>query len=151
MKFMMNGAFTLGTLDGANIEISEQVGDDNIKIFGLKANEIEDIKNNHSYYAYDLYNNDHRIKRIMDTLTNDTFGELSGDFYLVFDEILRQNDEYFVLKDFASYMDAWHYVNNLYASNKEEWLKKSLINISRSAFFSSDRTIKEYASEIWHI
>jgi starch phosphorylase len=151
MKFMMNGAFTLGTLDGANIEISEQVGDDNIKIFGLKANEIEEIKNNHSYYAYDLYNNDQRIKRLMDTLVNDTFGRLSGDFYLVFDEILRQNDEYFVLKDFASYMDAWHYVNNLYASNKEEWLKKSLINISKSAFFSSDRTIKEYASEIWHI
>lgn len=150
MKFMMNGAITLGTLDGANVEISEQVGMDNIEIFGLRSEEVDKLKMEHSYYAWDEYNHDIRIKTIVDQLIDGTYGKLSGNFDHIYDSLLRSNDEFFVLKDFDSYVKAWHNLESLY-NNRDEWNKIALHNTAKSGFFSSDRTIKQYADEIWKL
>lgn len=150
MKFMMNGAVTLGTFDGANVEISEQVGMDNIEIFGLRSEEIDVMRREHRYFAWDEYNKDDRIKTVVDQLVDGTYGELSGDFELVYDSLLRSNDEFFVLKDFDSYVKAWRNLESLY-NRKDEWNRIALHNTAKSGFFSSDRTIKQYAEEIWKL
>lgn len=150
MKFMMNGAITLGTLDGANVEISERVGMDNIEIFGLKAEEVDSYKLNHNYYVWDEYNNNQRIKKLVDELVDGTFGKLSGNFNLIYDTLLRSNDEFFVLKDFESYMNGWNNLQKLYL-DRNKWNKISLHNTAKSGYFSSDRTIKQYCEEIWNI
>ena len=150
MKFMMNGAVTLGTMDGANVEISEQVGLENIEIFGLRSEEVDELRRNHSYYAWDEYNHNMALKRVVDQLIDGTFGRLSGNFDHIYDSLLRSNDEFFVLKDFSSYVDAWHRLENLY-TRKDEWNRISLHNTATSGFFSSDRTIKQYAEEIWKL
>ena len=149
MKFMMNGAITLGTLDGANVEIRELVGDDNCVIFGLTEEEVYALK--HGYYnAYTFYAQNPDIKRIIDSFTNGTWSDDKNDFKDIADEFLLRNDEYMVLADFEAYCDAHDVVYDLY-SNPSEWAKKCLINIAKSSYFSSDRTIKEYAEDIWHI
>ncbi len=150
MKFMMNGAITLGTLDGANVEIAELVGDENIKIFGLRSEEVDRYRSERNYYAWDEYNNDSMIKTVMDQLVDGTYGRLSGNFELVFDNVMRSNDEFFVLKDFRSYVEAWHNLERLYG-DRNEWGKISLHNTAKSGFFSSDRTIRQYAEEIWKL
>lgn len=150
MKFMMNGAITLGTLDGANVEIAEKVGMDNIEIFGLKAEEVDSYRLNHNYYVWDEYNNNQIIKRLVDELVDGTFGKLSGNFNLIYDTLLRSNDEFFVLKDFESYMNGWNNLQKLYL-DRNKWNKISLHNIAKSGYFSSDRTIKQYCEEIWNI
>ena len=149
MKFMMNGAITLGTLDGANVEISELVGDENIEIFGLKSDEVVALKAQH-YDAYQYYCNDNRIKSVVDSLTDGTFSSDLDDFKVISDELLVNGDEYLVLADFDSYVKAHEEVNRVY-QNPNEWAKKCLINIAKSAYFSSDRTIDQYAEEIWQI
>ncbi len=148
MKFMMNGAITLGTLDGANVEILNAVGEDNITIFGLKADEVENYRRNGGYPAHEYYSGNERIKRVVDSLTDGTFSESVDDFAGIRDALLFSNDYFFVLRDMPDYIDAWEKTMKLYA-DKEKWYRISLHNIAASGYFSSDRTIKEYADEIW--
>ena len=150
MKFMMNGAITLGTLDGANVEIADLVGEENIKIFGLRAEEIDRYRMEGSYLAWDAYNSDHRLKKVVDHLLDGTFSGLSGNFDLIYDNVLRKNDEFFVLKDFAAYVDAWHDLERLYR-DKTAWGRISVHNTACSGYFSSDRTIEDYVRDIWKL
>ena len=149
MKLMMNGAITLGTFDGSNVEISELVGEDNIKIFGLRANEVDDLRASRSYYAWDMYNNDRgRLGRIVDQLVDGTYARLSGNFESVHDALMVNNDQDLVLKDFYSYVQAWEELTAFYA-NREAWNRCGVHNTAESGYFSSDRTIREYAKEVW--
>lgn len=148
MKFMMNGAITLGTLDGANIEIDELVGRDNDIIFGLSEEEVNNYRN--YYNVWDYYNNDYELRCAIDALVDGTLSDDYNEFKLIYDELLTKNDEYFVCADYGSYMSAYDRMNYKY-SDKYGWAKSCLINISRSSYFSSDRTIKEYVDEIWHL
>lgn len=150
MKFMINGAITLGTLDGANIEISELVGKDNCVIFGLKEDEINTIRYNNSYNPWDIYNADPTIKKVMDSLVDGTFADDYEKFRMIFNEVMYHNDEYFILADFHNYDQARFETEKLY-SNKLRWAKMCLINIANSGYFSSDRTIEEYNRDIWHM
>ncbi len=148
MKFMMNGAITLGTLDGSTVDIAERVGPDNCKIFGLKAPEIVECRRG-GYMPMELYNCDERIRRVTDRLVDGTYERLSGNFSLVRDSVIH-GDYFFVLKDFHAYADAWLELNDAYR-DRAAWTKMSVTNIAKSWYFSSDRTIKEYATEIWHL
>ena len=150
MKFMMNGAITLGTLDGANVEIQEAVGPENIKIFGLTADETAAFYRNGGYSSQYTSDSDPRISRMMSQLVDGTFSKSGTNFWGIYDAMLRHNDEYFVLKDFAPYVNAWNELTALHG-NKHDWNRISLLNIARSGCFSSDRTIREYADDIWHI
>lgn len=150
MKFMLNGAVTLGTLDGANVEIRNAVGDDNIVIFGLSAEKVMEYYSRGGYKSWDEYHNYPRLKKVVDQLINGFFSGAGGEFRVIYDYLLRDNDEFFVLKDFCPYSEAFNKLNLLYAS-KEKWHRTSLINISKAGIFSSDRSIKEYAEEIWRI
>lgn len=150
MKFMMNGALTLGTLDGANIEIREAVGEDNIFIFGLKAEEVLHYVHQGGYKAWDEYLQNPDLKRILDQLVCGYFQEVGGEFITIHDSLLHYNDEFFVLKDFCSYYETYQKMLNLYI-RKKEWSRSTLVNIARSGCFSSDRTVSEYAEKIWNI
>lgn len=151
MKLMMNGAITLGTYDGANIEIAQLVGEDNIKIFGLRTEEVDKLRAEGGYFAWDLYNKYHdSIGRIVDRLTDDTYARLSGNFQSVRDELMVNNDHDLVLADYASYIEAWEELSEAYGERRS-WNRLAIHNTSQSGYFSSDRTIREYASEIWHI
>ena len=150
MKFMMNGAITLGTLDGANVEISELVGLDNCEIFGLKDEEVKNLKANNQYRAWDYYNNDLKIRRAIDSLTNGTFSSNPEEFKIIHDELMNKNDEYFLLADFESYANAQSHVVELY-QDRAKWARICLVNIAKSGFFSSDRTIEQYVEDIWHL
>lgn len=148
MKFMMNGAVTIGTMDGANVEIDRRVGRDNDVIFGLNVDEINRMK--YSYQAKDYYNNDERIRKVMDTFTSAVWSDNPDDFRLIFNEIMTKNDEFFVLADFASYVEAQEKIEELY-QNQKQWAKMCLVNIAKSGYFSSDRTIEQYVKEIWKV
>lgn len=150
MKFMMNGALTLGTLDGANVEIMEMAGRDNIFLFGLTAEEVLDYQINGGYHSLEYYHHDKRIREVADQLVNGFFPDTENHFTEIYDSLLGHNDQYFVLRDFASYAEAHQEVSRSYLDRKA-WLQKSLINISNSGYFSSDRTIAEYANEIWNV
>lgn len=150
MKFMMNGAITLGTLDGANVEISNFVGNDNACIFGMREEEVKKIKYENSYNPWDVYNSDERVKQIMDSLIDGTFSDDEDQFKLIFDEIMYRNDEFMVLKDMDSYLQACKRIEGMYLQ-RDDWGKKCLVNIAKSGWFSSDRTIAEYNRDIWHL
>ena len=150
MKFMMNGAVTLGTMDGANVEMYERLGDDNIVIFGLRDHEVEDLKRSNTYSAWNYYNNDPKIKKVVDSLTDGTFHQSREEFKLIFDELMSKNDEYFLLADFESYREAQAKINELY-QDRQKWSAMCLKNIAESGYFSSDRTIEEYVNDIWHL
>ncbi|GFI61635.1 glycogen phosphorylase [Clostridiales bacterium] len=151
MKFMLNGAVTIGTMDGANVEIHEEVGEENIIIFGLSADETAKMSRERSYNPWDVYRSDERIRRVMDSLIDGTFApdnpELFRDLY---NSLLGsdRSDVYFVLKDFASYVEAQRRLDRIY-KDKDAWGRIAVINTAKSGKFSSDRTIKEYADEIW--
>lgn len=149
MKMMMNGALTVGTLDGANVEIKKAVGDNNIFIFGLTADEVHNYYARGDYRAMDLYNSDERVRKILDQL-NHGFGFEEMEFKDIYYNILYHNDPYFVLKDFEPYLEMHEYVEQVYR-DRFKWLHMSLTNIAYSGKFSSDRTIQEYAAEIWKI
>ena len=149
MKFMMNGAITIGTEDGANIEIKEEVGVENIFTFGLKTQEVLNFYQNGGYHARDLYNRDPRIKKLLDQLVNGFFVKEDVDFKTIYYSLLDR-DEFFVLKDFTAYVDTQQKIDLAYR-NREDWLYKSIINIAHSGRFSSDRTIWEYATGTWQI
>ena len=150
MKFMMNGAITLGTLDGANVEIKDLVGDENIVIFGMDAKEVTDLYANGGYEPMKYYENDPRIKQVIDQLTNGFFERVDqNEFAEIRDNLLYQ-DHYFILKDFDSYIKAHEKINDLY-KNRQQWLKMSIINTAKSGFFTTDRTMKQYNDDIWHV
>ena len=150
MKFMMNGAITLATLDGANVEIAHQVGQENIIIFGLKDYEIYDFYNNHNYNSQELYNESPIIKSTLNRLIDGSITREGKDFREIFDLLIKHNDHYFVLKDFEDYKNAQEKISDLYR-DKMKWQDMSLVNIAKSGHFSSDNTIKKYAEEIWNI
>lgn len=150
MKLMMNGAITLGTLDGANIEIADLAGRENEAIFGLTAPEVEQLWASNSYFAWDTLNNDReRLCRVMDELKDNTFAGLSGNFESIYNELMNNNDPDLVMADFRSYVDAWEKLTGSYG-DQETWNRKALLNTASSGWFSSDRTIREYRDEIWH-
>ncbi|MBF4694633.1 glycogen/starch/alpha-glucan phosphorylase [Fusibacter ferrireducens] len=150
MKFMMNGAVTLATLDGANIEIRKEVGENNIVIFGLRDKDVYDYYKNGNYNAFEVYNADPALKKVIDQLINSFLPVPKDEFIPIVDRLLRFNDEYFVLKDFEDYRDAQERIG-LYYRNKPHWMKMSLTNIACSGAFSADYTIDKYASGIWHV
>lgn len=150
MKFMLNGALTVGTLDGANVEIRELVGDANIFTFGLTADEVLHFYQHGGYQSIEYYHHDSRIKQVVDQLVSDFFPNVGNEFDPILDSLLAENDQYFVLRDFPSYLDVQKRIGKTF-ENKLEWQQKSLINIAHAGYFSSDRTIKEYADEIWKI
>ena len=149
MKFMMNGAVTLGTMDGANVEICELAGRDNICIFGYSSDEVENFYRHGGYSAHACVDADQRLKRMTNQLVDGTFIKSGYDFWGIYDALFRSNDEYFVLGDFDSYVRVFEEMDGIY-SDKYRWNAMSLANIANSAFFSSDRTIAEYAKDIWH-
>lgn len=150
MKLMMNGAITLGTLDGANIEIADLAGRENEAIFGLTAPEVEQLWASNSYFAWDTLNGDReRLGRVMDELKDNTFAGLSGNFESIYNELMNNNDPDLVMADFRSYVDAWEKLTGSYG-DQETWNRKALLNTASSGWFSSDRTIREYRDEIWH-
>lgn len=150
MKLMMNGAITLGTLDGANIEIADLAGRENEAIFGLTAPEVEQLWASNSYFAWDTLNGDReRLGHVMDELKDNTFAGLSGNFESIYNELMNNNDPDLVMADFRSYVDAWEKLTGGYG-DQETWNRKALLNTASSGWFSSDRTIREYRDEIWH-
>ena len=149
MKLMMNGAITLGTLDGANVEIAELVGDDNIIVFGHNVDELRSLKYN-GYDAKELYRNNEIIHDVLDSLVDGTWHENKDEFKPIFDEILYRNDEYFLLADFEQYSEAQRTVYHLY-KERRQFCRMCLINIAKSGYFSSDRTISDYNRDIWHL
>ena len=156
MKFMMNGAPTLGTMDGANVEIVDEVGIDNAFIFGLSADEVINYEQNGGYNPYDLYNNDPDIHRVVDQLVDGTYSngdtEMYRDLYnsLLNNQVGSRADMYFILKDFRSYADAQARAMEAY-KDKEKWAKMALKNTACCGKFSADRTIQEYVDDIWHL
>ena len=155
MKLMLNGALTIGTMDGANVEISEKVGLDNIYIFGLSSDEVLSIYASGHSPSPAIYSDNMVIKGIVDTLIDGTFSKdrqnLFNDIYheLVFG---RGNfaDQYLLLRDFESYLDASHKVAKEFV-HPELWNKKAVIHVSKAGFFSSDRSIEDYNRDIWHL
>ncbi len=147
MKFMMNGAITLGTLDGATVEIDRLVGRENDVIFGLTVEEIDQFRQ--TYRAIDYFNSDARIRNVMNTFINGFWNGNNDDFRPIYDEVMMKNDEYLVLADFDSYVRAQEEISRRY-EDRSEWAKSCLINIAKSSYFSSDRTIRQYAEEIWN-
>lgn len=150
MKYMMNGAITLGTLDGANVEIVERVGYENAQIFGLHVEDINHLKHEQAYNAWDYYNQHDNVRRVIDSLRNGYWSSNPDEFRLIYNDILTQNDEFFVLADFNAYVRAQEEVEARYRDT-HRWARTMLINIAKSGYFSSDRTITEYAKEIWDL
>lgn len=156
MKFMLNGAPTLGTMDGANVEIVEEVGEEYAFIFGLTADEVINFENNGGYHPMDYFNNDQDIRRVLMQLIN---GEYAKDdperFREIYDSLLNTNssdraDTYFILADFKSYAEAQRRVEEAYR-DETRWAKMAILNVASSGKFTSDRTIQQYVDEIWHL
>lgn len=156
MKFMLNGAPTLGTMDGANVEIVEEVGEENAFIFGLSSQEVIDFENNNQYKPREIYERDADIKKVVDQLVDGTYS--AGDpelFRELYTSLLESNgyeraDQYFILKDFRSYAEAHKAVDSAYR-DKQRWAQMAMLNVAKCGKFSSDRTIEEYAKEIWKL
>ena len=156
MKFMMNGAPTLGTMDGANVEIVDEVGIDNAFIFGLSADEVINYEQNGGYNPYDIYNNDPDIHRVVDQLVDGTYSNGDTEMYRdLYNSLLNNQggaraDMYFILKDFRSYADAQARAMEAY-KDTDKWAKMALKNTACCGKFSADRTIQEYVDDIWHL
>ncbi|MBP7111121.1 MAG: glycogen/starch/alpha-glucan phosphorylase, partial [Firmicutes bacterium] len=150
IKLMMNGAVTLGTMDGANIEIFEEVGGENMFIFGLDPAEVMSLYSSHSYRSWDLYLEDEGLRRTVDRLTDGFLPVARNEFERIRTHLLDENDEFLTLKDFAAFKKAQDAIVPAF-KDKERWTRMSLVNIARSGRFSSDNTIKGYAREIWKI
>jgi starch phosphorylase len=149
MKFMMNGALTLGTYDGANVEIHREVGDENMFLFGLRTEDVARLRP--GYVARDYYRNDPEIKAAIDMIRSNVFSLLEpGLFDPIIRSLLDYNDYYMLLADLRAYIDAQEKVDAVYRDAKR-WNRMSLVNIARSGFFSSDRAVLEYARDIWHV
>jgi starch phosphorylase len=150
MKFALNGALTIGTLDGANIEIKEEVGEENIFIFGKTAEEIAALRHG-GYHPREWYHRSPNIQRTLEALRSDRFcAKEPGLFQWMFEALLDGGDEYFLLADFDAYADAHEEAGRQFR-DPLRWNQKAILNVARMGQFSSDRTIQEYANEIWHI
>jgi starch phosphorylase len=150
MKFALNGALTIGTMDGANVEMAEEIGEDNMFIFGMTSEEVIFLKQA-GYNACDYYNADEELKKVIDMIANNYFSkDEPGIFDPIVKSLLEDGDTYCLLADFRSYMEAQEKVDALYQLPME-WTKKAIINVARMGKFSSDRTIIQYANEIWKI
>ena len=155
MKLMLNGALTIGTMDGANVEIAERVGLDNIFIFGLTSQEVLNIYQSGHSGSAEVYSSNMVVKSIVDSFIDGTFSTDKPD---LFQEIYRElifgrngfSDQYLLLRDFESYLDAGHQVAKQFVQ-PDIWNKKAIINVSKAGFFSSDRSIEDYNERIWHL
>jgi starch phosphorylase len=151
MKLAMNGALTIGTWDGANIEIAEEVGLDNIYIFGLRAEEILEMQQKGTYNPRERYDSDPLIKEVMDALASDRFcPNEHGLFRWIFDELVHRGDRYYHIADFPSYIEVQKQISDEYQKD-DVWCRKAILNVARIGKFSSDRSVMEYARDIWHI
>ncbi|MFL2100621.1 glycogen/starch/alpha-glucan phosphorylase [Desemzia sp. FAM 23989] len=150
MKLMLNGALTVATLDGANVEIRDYVGEDNIFLFGLTSDEVYDYYENGTYSSRTIYDSSPKLRKVLNTLIDGTIPDIKEEGRVIFDSLVKYNDEYFVLKDFEEYITVQHQVDELY-QDKQLWNQKSLLNIANSGPFSADFTIMRYAEEIWKI
>ena len=156
MKFMLNGAITLGTMDGANVEMYEEVGADNIFIFGMSADEVIAHEQHHDYNPYDIYNNDEDIKKVVNQLVDGTYSHNDRELFReLYNSLLNPQqgqvaDRYFILADFRAYANAQKKIG-VYYTNKSAWAKSAILNIAHSGKFSSDRTIQEYVDDIWKL
>ena len=156
MKFMLNGALTIGTMDGANVEMAEEVGKENMFIFGASADEIINLENNGGYNPMDIFNNDQDIRRVLMQLINGYYSpqdpELFRDIYnyLLNTQSSDRADTYFILKDFRSYAEAHRKIDQAYRDEKW-WARTAMLNTASAGKFSSDRTIEEYVRDIWHL
>lgn len=150
MKFMLNGALTIGTMDGANVEIVEEVGEENAFIFGMSAEEVMDYEKNGGYNPWDIYNMDQNVREVLMQLINGAYASDDPDRFRPLYDSLLQKDQYFILKDFESYAEAQRKVDEAYR-NEKEWARKAMLNTACSGKFTSDRTIEQYAKELWHL
>ena len=156
MKFMLNGALTIGTMDGANVEMAEEVGKENMFIFGMSSDEVIVHEQKRDYDPMQIFNNDQDVRKVLMQLINGFYSpndpELFRDLYnsLLNTQCTQYADTYFILADFRSYVEAQKKINAAYADEKE-WARKAILNIAASGKFSSDRTIQEYVDDIWHL
>ena len=155
MKFMLNGALTIGTMDGANVEMAEEVGEENMFIFGMSAEEVMAYEANGGYNPYDIYNSDGDLRKVLEQLVDGTYSKEGDLFNEIYTSLLKgtgydRPDVYFNLKDFRSYAQAQARVNKAY-KDRNNWAKMAILNIASVGKFSSDRTIEEYVKDIWHL
>lgn len=156
MKFMLNGAVTIGTMDGANVEIVQEVGEENAVIFGLSAQDVINYENNGGYNPKDIYNTDTEIRMVMTQMINGFYSPQNTELFReIYNSLIEQNggeraDQYFILKDFRSYCDAQKRIEEMYRDEKR-WAKAAMLNVAKCGKFSSDRTIEEYVKDIWHL
>lgn len=149
MKFALNGALTIGTLDGANVEIKEEVGDENIFIFGNTVDDVDKIRHE-GYDPWDHYHSNKELKRALDQIKDGFFNDDKEIFQPIIDALLHKGDYFLVLSDYQAYVNKQAEVDKLY-KNRDEWFKKAILNTARVGKFSSDRTIRDYADEIWNV
>jgi starch phosphorylase len=150
MKFALNGALTVGTLDGANVEIREEVGPENFFLFGLTVEQVAALKKR-GYEPWEWYRNDRRVKGVLDALADGVFSpQEPGLFRQIVDSLLNGGDPYLVLADFAAYLAIQEEVEKAYL-DEDRWTRMAILNVARTGKFSSDRTIREYAEQIWGI
>lgn len=150
MKLMANGALTMATLDGANVEIYDLVGDDNIFLFGMTADEVQQLREANNYYSRGIYEENPQIKRVLNAFIDGTIPNIEAEGREIFDSLVLYNDEYFLLRDYPSFYEAQMAADKLYQEPKE-WAKRALTNIAYSGKFSSDYTILRYAESIWNV
>ena len=156
MKFMLNGAITLGTMDGANVEIVQEVGEENAVIFGLSADEVINYENNGGYNPKEIYNTDTELRMVMTQMINGYYSPQNTELFReIYNSLLEPNggeraDQYFILKDFRSYADAQKRIEEMYRDEKR-WARSAMLNVAKCGKFSSDRTIEEYVQDIWHL
>ena len=156
MKFMLNGALTIGTMDGATVEMVEEMGEENAFIFGMSSDEVINYEQNGGYHPMDIFNNDQDIRHVLMQLINGYYSPQDPELFRdIYDSLLNTNssdraDTYFILKDFRSYAEAHKRVEEAYRDEKG-WAQKAIWNTACSGKFSSDRTIQQYVDEIWHL
>jgi len=149
MKMALNGALIIGTLDGANIEIRDQVGEDNIFIFGLDWQQANKLRKE-GYDPMRYYNTNPELRQVLDMIAFGLFGQGSSDRYRpIMDSLLRGGDRYLLLADYASYVSCQERVDQLYR-NRDEWVRRAILNVAHMGIFSSDRVVREYAQKIWN-
>jgi glycogen phosphorylase len=149
MKFSMNGALTIGTLDGANVEIRNEVGEDNFFLFGLRAHQVDELKSS-GYYPYDYYNNNEELKGVMDLISSGFFSPGNRGLFMPLVDALMYNDKYMLFADYRDYVTCQEKVSRAWA-DKDQWTRMSILNTARMGKFSSDRAIQEYCDDIWKI
>jgi len=150
MKMALNGALTIGTLDGANVEIGEEVGEDNIFIFGLTTHEVADLRAR-GYNPWEYYNLNAELKQTLDMIASGFFSVEEPDRYrAIYENLTWNGDHYLLLADYTSYVECQEMVSRVY-QDQEEWTRRAILNVARMGKFSSDRTIREYAQKVWGV